>query len=393
MSKKIAIVTPYGAEPRLDNYAEFILAQALSKEGHDVRMYTYASKHMLLYEHDLVYKSVKVFRCRQRFGISPRLLFLLLAFSPHTVLCFHPRSFLNFCAYIASKIVRARFIVEIVGILHDPFIVLDVNDPQAGLKQPLVLATKFSILLKLLMSRSRRSAWENYVFHVATANADTIIAINKDEQHYIRDIYKRDSTLIYWSAPESPALIEQKPKGESSLPEEFLFFIGQIKRRKGWDTAIDGIVALKRMGVAQHLVFVSPQKDLHEPIEYAVARGVRENISFFSAISNEEKQWLYAHAVYVLVPSTYEGFGLPVFEAFAARKPVIATNIPVFLEFLEDRKNAMLFSLGDSEGLARAIRELDDDPALAQKLVEEGTKTAARFGRDRMLAEYRKIIV
>ena len=38
--KRIAIVTPYGAEERLDNYAEFVLAQELIERGYDVRMFT-----------------------------------------------------------------------------------------------------------------------------------------------------------------------------------------------------------------------------------------------------------------------------------------------------------------------------------------------------------------
>lgn len=390
--KRIAIVTPYGAEPRLDNYAEFILAQSLSAEGHDVRMYTYALKQSPYYERDTVYKGVKVFRCRQRFGVSPRLLFLLITFVPHTVFCFHPRSFLNFCAYLGARVVRARLVVEIVGILHDPFIVLDVGDPQKGLKSPLVLATNFFTFLKLLVSPAWKSAWENYIFHVATAHADVIVAINKDEQNYIRKIYNRDSTLIYWCTPRTSSLVGEKPASDARIPEEFLFFIGQIKRRKGWDTAIDGLASLKHMGVARHLVFVSPQKDLREPIEYAKARGVREHITFLAAVSNEEKQWLYSHATYVLVPSTYEGFGLPVFEAFTARKPVIATDIPVFLEFLEHRRNAMLFTMGDADALAKSIRELDADPTLQKRLIEEGAKTAQEFNSARMVNEYRTLI-
>ncbi len=390
--KRIAIVTPYGAEPRLDNYAEFILAQNLGEKGYDVRFYTYRSQKAG-YEKDLVYKGVSVFRCRQRFGISPRLLVSLATFRPHVVLCFHPKSLLNFSAYLAARAIRTRFIVEIVGILHDPFIARDIDDPIDTLISPPVLITSIPALLKQLLS-GNRSAWNNYVCHAPTAHADTIIAINRHEQEYVKSIYGRSAALIYWCTPHTRVLEQHEPTTPEGkkLPDDFLFFIGQVKKRKGWDTAIDALASLKRKGVTKNLVFVSPHTDLHIPIEYAIERGVRDQITFLSAVSNEEKEWLYVHCSYVLVPSRYEGFGLPVFEAFLARKPICASDIPVFDEFLVHGKNAMISPVGDGYGLAASILALDSSPALVHTLTEEGARTAAQFNYERMVSEYIALI-
>ena len=131
---------------------------------------------------------------------------------------------------------------------------------------------------------------------------------------------------------------------------------------------------------------------MHIPIEYAKGRGVLDQIAFLSSISNEEKEWLYAHCRYVLVPSRYEGFGLPVFEAFLARKPICASDIPVFDEFLVHKKNAMLSPVGDGDALADSILALDADPTLVRTLVEEGVRTAARFAHERMVSEYIQLI-
>src|SRR3990167_3474344 len=83
--KRIAIVTPYGAEPRYDNYPEFILAESLIERGWRVRMYTYALRNILTYRTDLVYKGIAVARCRHRFGISPKLFLSLLLTSGRCV--------------------------------------------------------------------------------------------------------------------------------------------------------------------------------------------------------------------------------------------------------------------------------------------------------------------
>lgn len=388
--KKIAIITPYGGEPRLDNYAEFNLAQGLIAKGWEVRMYTYSAKGMPGYDHDLIYKGIPVFRCRERLGISPRLFFLLLSFHPYTILGFHPRNFLNYSAYLASLIMSVRFVVQIVGILHDPYIVKDVDDPIGNLKDPRSVIMSLSQLFRRLfvhdITEGIKGKWKNYVLHTPTKHAYQIIAINKDEMQYIQSVYHRSAVLAYWCAPQAAEATEEKPKVK--LPTEFLFFIGQIKRRKGWDTAIEAIAKLKEKGIIKCLVFVTPHKDLSEPVAYANRLGVKEQIIFLSAVSNEERNWLYNHCQYVLIPSRYEGFGLPVFEAFLAQKPICATDIPTYLEFLAHKKNAMISRIGDGEDLARSIQELDADPALAPALILEGRKTILDFSSTRMVDSF-----
>ncbi len=388
--RKIAIVTPYGGEPRLDNYAEFVLAQGLLEKGYDVRFYTYASRHIPTYSQNLIYKGVPVFRVRERFGFSPSLFLSILTFRPDTVLTFHPRSFLNFSAYWASRMVRARFIVEIVGILHDPYIVGDTDDPEGTIKSPTKISTSLNTLVREAQSGAWKNAWENYIFHMPTANADTIIAINENERHHIQSIYKRDAALIYWCAPKLQHTGEMRPQPLSggNMPAQFLLFIGMVKRRKGWDTAIEALSFLKHRGVIKKLVFVSSHTDLSEPIAHAEALGVRDQITFLSQISNEEKSWVYRNCQYVLIPSRYEGFGLPVFEAFLARKPICASDIPVFREFLVDKGNATIFPKGDAAALAEAVLQLDQDTKLRETLTEGGTATAARFNAEEMIKKY-----
>jgi len=379
--KKVAIVTPYGAEPRFDNYAEFILAQNLIERGFETRMYTYRTGKT-----DTVYKGVPVTRCRYRHGISPRLFLSLLFFRPDVILCFHPKSHLNFSAYLAARILGAKFIVEIVGILHDPYIVRDVDDPIGNLIDPPQIITTVTQFLKNFW---QKKSWENFVTHFPTKHANTIIAINRDEQRYVQHYYGRESECIYWCTPAS-IVVAQKPI--TPLPNTYLFFIGQVKKRKGWDTAIDALAALKARNIKKEMVFVAPLADIERPRAYAQQKGVLDIITFLTGISNEEKQWLYENCDCVLVPSTYEGFGIPIFEAFLAKKPVCATDIPVFREFLTHRENALLSSLGDGEALADSIQLLDSDPTLRNTLIEHGTRTAAKFDKSIMIDHYLRVI-
>ncbi|MEK7601531.1 MAG: glycosyltransferase family 4 protein [Patescibacteria group bacterium] len=385
--RKIAIVTPYGAQSRFDNYAEFILGQTLQERNWRVRFYTYAVWSVPAYRHSTTYKGLSVIRCRQRVGISPHLFFDILFTRPDVVICFHPKSFLNFTAYMAARLVGAKFVADIVGILHDPYIVNDTDSPEDNFKSPIHLVTDFRALLKDVSARRLKGLWTNYVCHMPTKHADAIVSMNTDEKKFVQMIYNRPSELIYWSTPRYMDYTESKP--DADIPERFFLFIGQIKLRKGWDTALEAMARLKKEGKDDvHLVFVTPFKDMSEPIAYARKLDILSSVTFLSAVSNEEKGWLLTHCTYVLIPSRYEGFGLVVFEAFLAKKPVCATTIRSFLEFLEDRKNAMLYAPGDSEGLARAVITLDADTGLQKTLVEEGTRTAERFNYNRMVDAY-----
>lgn len=389
---RIAIVTPFGAEPRFDNYAEFVLAQGLQNLGHCVRFYNYKLKHHQRLSKNSTYKNLTVIRCRQLLGISPGLFLSLLWFHPRIIIYFHPRSFLSFTAYLTARLIGAKTISEIVGILHDPFIVNDTDNPIPNIKPKICLFTRWNNLFNVFFSHKRYEQWLNLIFHLPTAKADAVVAISKNEQNYIKMFYNRDSTLIYWASPSIQTQLQVVQPENNSFPDFHLFFIGQLKKRKGWDTALEALSILKNQGIKKKLAFVCPNHDVNIAEQFAKKLGIFDQVFFFNQISNELKDSIFRKAQYVVVPSRYEGFGLPVFEAFQAGKPVIATDIPVFKEFLENKKNALLFPSGDAESLAKNVIVLDNNPELIRSLVDEGYKTAVQYNSEILVKKFMQLI-
>jgi glycosyltransferase involved in cell wall biosynthesis len=75
-----------------------------------------------------------------------------------------------------------------------------------------------------------------------------------------------------------------------------------------------------------------------------------------------------------LLPSLYEGFGIAILEAMAAGKPVVATTVGGIPEFVIPGQSGLLVPPGDALALARAIKQLLDEPEKARAMGSQGQK-------------------
>jgi glycosyltransferase involved in cell wall biosynthesis len=100
--------------------------------------------------------------------------------------------------------------------------------------------------------------------------------------------------------------------------------------------------------------------------------GIGHLVEFTGRIGNGEYVRHYARATVAVVPSVYEGFGLPVGEAMACGVPVISTTGGALPEVAGDA--AILVPPADPMGLVRAIREVLESPARARELGMAGYK-------------------
>ena len=96
-------------------------------------------------------------------------------------------------------------------------------------------------------------------------------------------------------------------------------------------------------------------------------------------VDDAELAGWYAAADALAFPSVKEGWGLVVLEAMSMGLPVIASDLPVFGEYLTDEHDALLPAVADSAALARAMRRMVTDPALRARLRSGGNAVVDRF--------------
>jgi glycosyltransferase involved in cell wall biosynthesis len=141
---------------------------------------------------------------------------------------------------------------------------------------------------------------------------------------------------------------------------------------KGVRTALE---ALARLPAPARLTLVddaSPGNPVHG---WARELGVAERLSVTGPVPNAELVRLYNRAALVLVPSRYEGFGLPAAEAMACGTPVVASAGGALAEVVRECGGGALVPVGDAGALAREAARLLERP---QERAELGARARAR---------------
>jgi glycosyltransferase involved in cell wall biosynthesis len=111
--------------------------------------------------------------------------------------------------------------------------------------------------------------------------------------------------------------------------------------------------------------------------ERGYLRGARVDVRRLGYVPDDDLPALYAGAVALVMPSRYEGFGLPCLEAMAAGTPVVAADRAALPETVGDA--GLLADPDNPATFAAAVLDVLDDPPLRDTLVRSGRRRAARF--------------
>ncbi len=143
---------------------------------------------------------------------------------------------------------------------------------------------------------------------------------------------------------------------------------------KGLDYLLKAMALLIPEQPALELLVLGKLKEDGETRKLIEKLKIGKHLKFVSGIETEELVRLYAQATLVVVPSIYEGFGLPAGEAMACGVPVISTDGGALPEVVGNC--GLIVPTRDETAIARAIDDLLGDPAKREQL---GRKARARI--------------
>ncbi|HTP55395.1 MAG TPA: glycosyltransferase family 4 protein [Thermoplasmata archaeon] len=157
-------------------------------------------------------------------------------------------------------------------------------------------------------------------------------------------------------------------------------FTGRLVPHKGVDVIVH---ALRELPPDVVLLVVGAGALLPDLVGLAARVGVADRVRFCPRVADDDLPRYLALAEMFVFPSQnrLEGFGLAAAEAMAMGLPVIVADVPGVREIIEDRREGLLTEPLIASDVARKIRTLLDDPALAQRMGAAGRRRAeARFG-------------
>ncbi len=252
--------------------------------------------------------------------------------------------------------------------------------------------------------------WQMQKFSLKKANA-----IITDSESSKKDILKYIGSrqnkvkVVYLAAGEQFKKLEKGPweselREKYDLPEKFVLYVGDVAWNKNLPRLLDAVTELEIPIVMVGKSLVSEDYDKNNPWNNDLNRineiinhqssAINHQIIRLGFVSNEDLVKIYNLATVFVMPSLYEGFGLPVLEAMACGCPVI-TSKEGSLE--EVSGNAAYYvDAYNRDSIKEGIEKVFKDESLRKELSKKGLENVKRFSwkktAENTLSVYRQVL-
>lgn len=223
----------------------------------------------------------------------------------------------------------------------------------------------------------------------ALKKVDAIITVSESSKVDITKYLGVDPEKIFVipsAAGENFGVINDKDRLDSvrdkySLPDSFVLYSGGVNWNKNLINLTQACLE-----ASMDLVMVGKgfetKNDLHHPEledfrKFQGSFSGNPKVHILGFVSKEDLEVIYNLALTLLLPSRYEGFGLPILEAQASGLTVITSNVSSMPEVAGD--GALLVDPDDVDEITRAVRDVSRNQSLRRDLIKKGFDNVKNF--------------
>lgn len=216
-------------------------------------------------------------------------------------------------------------------------------------------------------------------------NASEIITVsNYSRSDILSMVHGLDSgrvNVVYQSC--DPSFVEDENGATNTClgkrKSPYLLALGAKDPRKNTLSLVHAyLLLLKQHGLQEDLIICGyGDWQSSEAYEAVVRASATDRVIFLSYVSLQDLVSLYRNACLFIYPSLYEGFGIPILEAFSAGCPVVASNVTSIPEVAGDA--ALYFEPTNKDDIARTVLRLLSDANLRSTLAAKGRIRAQQF--------------
>jgi glycosyltransferase involved in cell wall biosynthesis len=255
---------------------------------------------------------------------------------------------------------------------------------------PTVL-TVHDMIFKLFPEHQKRlNFWYlNATMPLYCRRAGAIVTVSESSKQDIVAHYGLDPakvTVVYEAAaPEFVPASREAVEGirrRYGLPGPYAIHVGTIEPRKNLTRLIEALQLLREAGLTVPLLVVGGKGWLYDDFFQRLERlEIADAVHFPGYVPSSDLPLLYSAATIAVMPSVYEGFGLPVLEAMACGTPVVSSDASSLPEL--GGRAARYFDPYDVEAVAETIRKVWVDQDLRAEMRQQGLAQAASFSWQR----------
>ncbi|MBK8913967.1 MAG: glycosyltransferase family 4 protein [Phycisphaerales bacterium] len=230
-------------------------------------------------------------------------------------------------------------------------------------------------------------------------SATTLVTISEFCRQTMIERFGLDPSRVevVYNAPQSglsaahaePSAIGAAPAeawARDPLPQRFFFYPANCYPHKNHALLLDVLEAMVRSAGSASVpppavVFTGFEVEGGFPLREEIRRrGLDAHTRVYEDLAVDELRTLYRRAVALVMPTRFEGFGMPAVEALAMGCPIICSDLPPLREICGTA--ALYVPLDDATALAGAMQRLLGEPALRGDLTAGGLAQAPRFSWD-----------
>jgi alpha-1,3-rhamnosyl/mannosyltransferase len=189
-----------------------------------------------------------------------------------------------------------------------------------------------------------------------------------------------------WFEREPPSRIDAV-RERFQLMSGYLLFVGTLQPRKNVARIVEAYRRLPARVQAEHQLVIAGKDGWRVDELVAELRSLagQGRVRWLDYVEEGDLRALYQGAAAFVFPSLYEGFGLPVLEAFASGIPVVTSRGTSLPEVAGEA--ALLVDPTDTDAIAAAMARLLDDSALVDRLKQAGMARAGTYSWARCAGE------
>jgi len=207
--------------------------------------------------------------------------------------------------------------------------------------------------------------------------ASKIIAVSENTKNDIINIFNIPSEKIDVIYHGSSLFPDPKKHSNLKIPHKYLLFLGGRSRYKNFDFFVQAISPLLNSNKNLSLVCAGGKPFTEVEKSHIKELSIENQVICYTQLSDSELAFLYTNSLAFIFPSIYEGFGIPILEAWACKTPVLLSQASCFPEIASD--GALYFNPQSISSIQETINSVISNDELRTNLINIGLQNLKNF--------------